>query len=183
MPDMGGSPGQAILHAYDAATMRELYTATTDAKRDVSSGAGIKFSVPTIANGEVFVGTSNSVAVYGLIPAVTRLSLVNADTGKIVPGYARLSDGQTIVLHDLPPGRLAIVASTNVIEAGSVRYAYDAISNFETDNMPFSPDGVDRRYLPWPLGRGNHTITATPYTLTNGRGLRGTSLTIHLHVT
>jgi len=71
-PDEGGSPGKAILHAYDANTLKELYNASMNASRDLPSGGGIKFSVPTIANGEVFVGTTNGVAVYGLLPTSSK---------------------------------------------------------------------------------------------------------------
>jgi len=61
-----GSP--SVLHAYDAADLsRELYNSGQNAARD-SLGPGNKFITPTIAAGQVLVGTTNSVAVYGLLP-------------------------------------------------------------------------------------------------------------------
>ena len=60
--------GAGILHAYDATNLAsELYNS--------NQASGIrdhfpysKFVPPTIANGKVFVGATNSVAVFGLFP-------------------------------------------------------------------------------------------------------------------
>ncbi|HEY0753688.1 MAG TPA: hypothetical protein VGD98_06980 [Ktedonobacteraceae bacterium] len=58
---------QSVLHAYDAENLNlELYTTSQKAARD-AMGSYVKFSVPTIANGEVFVGTQNSLLIYGLL--------------------------------------------------------------------------------------------------------------------
>ncbi len=45
----------AVLRAYDATTLTELYDTNQDAARD-QMGVGVKFATPTIADGEVFVG-------------------------------------------------------------------------------------------------------------------------------
>jgi hypothetical protein len=57
-----------VLHAYDAANLAtELYNSNAAANgRDVFGGN--KFITPTVANSKVFVGTPNSVAVFGLLP-------------------------------------------------------------------------------------------------------------------
>ena len=61
-----GTPG--ILHAYDAANVaHELYNSNQASLRD-QFGAGVKFAVPTIANGKVYVGTQSGLAVFGLFP-------------------------------------------------------------------------------------------------------------------
>jgi outer membrane protein assembly factor BamB len=58
----------AVLHAYDATDLsKELYNSTQAGTRD-SFGTGNKFITPTIANGKVFVGTTNGVGVFGLLP-------------------------------------------------------------------------------------------------------------------
>jgi PQQ-like domain len=57
----------AVLHAYDASNLaHELYNSNQAGNRD-HFGTGNKFIVPTIADGKVFVGTQNSVGVFGLL--------------------------------------------------------------------------------------------------------------------
>jgi outer membrane protein assembly factor BamB len=57
----------AVLHAYDATNLaNEIYNSNqAGAARD--QFAGNKFITPVVANGKVFVGTPNSVAVFGLL--------------------------------------------------------------------------------------------------------------------
>jgi hypothetical protein len=57
----------AVLHAYDATNLAtELYNSNQSGARD-QFGPGNKFVTPMIANGKVYVGTSASVAVFGLL--------------------------------------------------------------------------------------------------------------------
>ncbi len=60
------SSSPSILHAYDASNLaQELYSSANIPDRDNPGGA-VKFSVPTIANGKVYVGAEYAVSVYGL---------------------------------------------------------------------------------------------------------------------
>ena len=62
------STDNAVLHAYNAADLtQELYNSTQAPNNRDAFGAGNKFIVPTICNGKVFVGTKNSVGVFGLL--------------------------------------------------------------------------------------------------------------------
>jgi fibronectin type 3 domain-containing protein len=57
------------IHAYDASTFAtELWNSGQKAGGADNLGAVVKFAVPTEANGEVYVGTSSSLVVYGLTP-------------------------------------------------------------------------------------------------------------------
>lgn len=59
--------GPAILHAYKANNVsQELYNSTQAGIRDTAGGA-LKFTVPTIADGHVFVGTADELDIYGLL--------------------------------------------------------------------------------------------------------------------
>ena len=56
----------AVLHAYHGNTLQEIYNSNQALNGRDQFGKGNKFVTPTIANGHVFVGTTNSVAVFGL---------------------------------------------------------------------------------------------------------------------
>jgi hypothetical protein len=60
--DGGNNP--AVLHAYKATDLSELYNSNQAPSRD-NPGPGTKFSVPTVSGGKVFVGTAGALAVYG----------------------------------------------------------------------------------------------------------------------
>lgn len=58
--------GNAVLRAYDATNLAtELYNSNQNQQRDQAGGA-VKFAVPTVADGMVFVGAVNEVDIYGL---------------------------------------------------------------------------------------------------------------------
>lgn len=59
---------RAVLYAADASDISHLlYASNQNAARD-SAGYALRFAIPTIANGHVYVGTKGEVDVYGLLP-------------------------------------------------------------------------------------------------------------------
>jgi len=58
----------AVLHAYDAQTLHELYNTNQAANGRDHFGNGNKFITPTIANGKVYVGRTTGVGVFGVLP-------------------------------------------------------------------------------------------------------------------
>ncbi len=61
-----GNPSRALLLAYDATNLAtELWSSSLASDQ---AGNYVKFTVPTVANGKVYIGNSNQVTVYGLKP-------------------------------------------------------------------------------------------------------------------
>lgn len=61
--------GTAVLHAYAANDLtNELYNSNQAANGRDNFGSGNKYITPMIADGKVFAATTNSVAVFGLLP-------------------------------------------------------------------------------------------------------------------
>jgi hypothetical protein len=58
----------AVLHAYNATNLTEIYNSNQASNSRDQFGNGNKFITPMIVNGKVFVGTPNGVAVFGLLP-------------------------------------------------------------------------------------------------------------------
>jgi hypothetical protein len=61
------APG--VLHAYDPTNLQhEFYNSNQAANARDAFGNGNKFITPLVVNGKVYIGTQNSVAIFGLLP-------------------------------------------------------------------------------------------------------------------
>ena len=60
------SGGTAVLYAFDATNMTPLYNSNQFSADN--PGPAVKFTVPTVANGSVYMGTQTQLAVFGLFP-------------------------------------------------------------------------------------------------------------------
>jgi len=75
------------LHAYDAGSLgTELWNSGMKANNADAVGAVMKFAAPTVANGEVFVGTADSLVVYGLQPPASSAPLAPTLGGVALSG-------------------------------------------------------------------------------------------------
>ena len=107
-----GPPGPrlapAVLHAIDATAVgTELYNSTQAANGADKAGNAVKFAVPTIANGKVYIGTSTEVDVYGLLSTATPPA-----TPVITPGTETASSTVRVSITDATSGA-SIYYTTN----------------------------------------------------------------------
>lgn len=102
--------GTAALYAFDANDLtKQLYSSNDAANGRDHFGAGNKFIVPTIANGKVYVGTTNGVGVFGLFnpPRLgnisTRANIGTGDSNLIAGFIVQGSTSKQLLLRGLGP--------------------------------------------------------------------------------
>jgi hypothetical protein len=66
-PNGSGINGPAVLFAYDAISLSKLFSSPPTSGAG-AAGNAVKFVVPTVANGKVYVGTQTELSVFGLLP-------------------------------------------------------------------------------------------------------------------
>ena len=114
------SGGPAILEAHDASNVATtLYSSATVADRD-TAGSAVHFSVPTIANGMVYVGTTNQLNVYGLLSNGTQTS-----RPVISPGSSSFAGTINVTITDDTPNA-AIYYTTDGTPATTASTLYSA---------------------------------------------------------
>ncbi|MFC4455840.1 hypothetical protein [Deinococcus sonorensis] len=119
-------------------------------------------------------------------PAVTSLTLINTATNQPVTGFDPIQPGANLDLAKLPAG-LNIRANTSG-QVGSVRFAVDGNANYRTENAaPYSlcvdDDGKYRSCPTSLFTLGEHRITASASSQTEGRGTQGAGVIVSFTVT
>src|SRR5437588_3467332 len=95
----------AVLHAYDADNVaNELYSSNQAAGGRDTLGPAVKFTVPTVVNGKVYVGTETELDLFGVLPD---------SNGPTITGFAPTSG---------PVGTSVTISGTNFTGATAVRF-------------------------------------------------------------
>lgn len=116
-------------------------------------------------------------------PSVTGVTLVDADTGKPIPGFNPLADGAEIVLSQLAAKRLGIIADVPPERAVRVDFKFGNRRQSE-GRAPFSLGGGSGRDIgPVRLSPGEHTLEVTAFGPAKVGGMPGDTLVIHFRVT
>ena len=96
--DNYASQGTEILYAFDASNIANLlYSSGQNAARD-NPGGSVKFAVPTITNGKVYVGAAYQVNVFGLLNGATQ-----AATPVMNPGGQNFNPSVQVTITDSSP--------------------------------------------------------------------------------
>ncbi len=112
------SRGRAVLQAHDALNVSKLlYSTEQNLARDNPGGA-VKFTVPTVVNGKVYVGTESQLSVYGLLNGATQ-----AAAPAISPASESFTSSVTVTMTDSTPGA-SIHYTTNGTTPTAVSPAY-----------------------------------------------------------
>ena len=117
----------AVLHAYDATNLgTELYNSNQAAGGHDQFGSGNKFIAPTIANGKVYVGTTNGVGVFGLLAhnSTPSISISKSHSGNF-------KQGQHGAIYTLTVSNSAGAAATS----GAVKVTDTLPSGLTLDGM------------------------------------------------
>ena len=182
-----------LLHAYDASALStELWNSGQAANSVDALGASVKFGVPTVANGEAFVGTaSNTLVAYGLEPppsqapaAPSGLAATPLSSTSIRLSWTDNSSGPTVATGFLieeatgtgafaqvttaPGGTTSIdIGGLSASTAYSFRVrAYDGAGDSGYSNVAQATTGAGTPTAPLtPTGLGAAPATATSVTL------------------
>jgi hypothetical protein len=146
--------GADVLLAYQANNLgNTLYSSNTNFARD-NPGLAFKFTVPTVANGKVYVGTNGQVSIYGLIGTVQ-----TAPAPTITPGSKTYSGTQSISISDAITGATIYYTTDGTMpnSASTVYTGPFAITSDLTVTAIASPNG----YLQSAPSTATFTSTST----------------------
>ena len=149
-------------------------------------GSDYQVRVSSVAQSSVF-DMSDAFFTVGAAPVESILSftLINAITDQPITGYESISDGAVIKLASLPTKKVNIRVNTSPSSVGSIKTALTGtVSKSRTDNV--APYAVWSEtlgdYSSWSAVAGAFTLTATPYSSADGKGVKGSAKTINFKI-
>ena len=158
-----GSSCCQVLHAYNATTLAELYNTTMDSSRDQFGGA-VKFTVPTIANGMVYVAGAGNVVSPGLLSVfggmqpqcipTTSCTLGGQPPNQSVAGGVTLQCGQAMLLS-----ASATICGGGTCKTNTVAPPVPTTSVGAGDGVEPASGGTCSLSWSWPYGSGSQNLS------------------------
>ena len=134
--DVQYNASHAVLHAYDATTLTELYNSSQNAARD-QMGVGTKFVTPTIADGEVFVGSNGALTIYGLLTppttppaAPTSLTATSNSASSVTLNWVNNATNQSGFKIERSTGNASNFAQIAVAGVGALSFTDTTVNPF-----------------------------------------------------
>ncbi len=161
----GPGPGPAVLHAFNATNVAsELYNSTQAGPTRDTAGNAVKFAVPTVTNGKVYVGATNEVDVYGLLSGVTPV----AATPVISPASESVTNSIQVTMSDSVAGSAIYYTTNGVIPTtSSTKYAGSfTLTSSATVKAICTASG----FTPSAVASQIYTIQSNPITSVNDSG-------------
>ena len=134
--DAFNTRGREALYAHNAANVAQLlYSSEQNVARD-NPGAAVKFVVPTVSNGKVYIGAEYQVSVYGLLNGATQAAMP-----VISPASESFYNSVTVTMKDSTTGA-AIHYTTDGSLPSSASPVYTApITVTKTETIRAVADG------------------------------------------
>ena len=125
-----------VLRAYDATTLAELYDSNQYAARDQME-VGVKFNTPTIADGEVFVGSTGALTIYGLLTppttapaAPTNLTATASSASAITLNWVNNATNQSGFKIERSTGNASNFVQIAVASVGALSFTDTTVNPF-----------------------------------------------------
>jgi hypothetical protein len=143
------TPTQGVLHAWDATNVgTELFNSS-----NLNIGTAVKFAVPTVCNGKVYVGTTNSIAAFGI--QVTTGSGVPKDfnnDGKADLVWENAVNGQRVIWTLINGAYSSSISLPTASTQWHIAAVGDFLGNGESDLV--LENTVTNEHVVWILSSG-----------------------------
>jgi Legume lectin domain/Chitobiase/beta-hexosaminidase C-terminal domain len=135
--DAYGSQGREIVYAHDATNVATLlYSSESNVSRD-NPGNAVKFIVPTVVNGKVYVGSEAQVSVYGLLNGATQ-----AAAPVINPGTESFNTSAQVSITDSTTGaNIYYTTDGSIPTPASAKYTGTPLTFTQTTTVNAIADG------------------------------------------
>src|SRR5581483_3486519 len=158
--------GPAVLHAYNADDLTELYNSTQASGGRDTAGNAVKFVPPTVVKGKVYVAGGDKLTVYGLLNGNTppfgwvdtgSFGFVEQKTAYQISGWAAdKEDGSPVSKVQL------LLDNSTVLGNATLGLQRQDVANGFNDPR-YLNSGWSFSYNIGTLATGSHTITAIAY--------------------